>query len=74
MLQIIYLLFAQYGTVRLATSNAIAGQHYVVRAKEYMAAHLSERICLLEMARPVGLSPCYFLRAFKRATGMPPHS
>ena len=45
-----------------------------VRAKEYMAAHLSEPICLLDMAHTVGLSPCYFLRAFKRATGMPPHS
>jgi AraC-like DNA-binding protein len=46
----------------------------MARTKEYMAAYLSECICLLEMARTVGLSPFYFLRAFKRATGMPPHS
>jgi len=74
LLQIVYLLFVRYGTSRPATSNAVAGQHYVARAKEYMAAHLSERICLLEMARTVGLSPFYFLHTFKRATGMPPHS
>jgi len=28
----------------------------------------------MDMARTVGLSPFYFLRAFKRATGTPPHS
>lgn len=72
-LQIVYLLFARYGTARLEASNAVAGTHYVARAREYMAAHLSERIYLLDMARTVGLSPFYLLRAFKRATGMPPH-
>jgi AraC-like DNA-binding protein len=74
LLQIVHLLFARYGTSRLETSTALAGTHYVACAQEYMAAHLSERICLLDMARTVGLSPFYLLRAFKRATGMPPRS
>jgi AraC-like DNA-binding protein len=74
LLQIVSLLFARYGTSRLETSNAVAGNHYGARAKEYMAAHLSERIYLMDMAHMVGLSPFYLLRAFKRATGMPPPS
>jgi hypothetical protein len=44
----------------------VAGQHYVARAKEYMAAHLSERIGLREMVHTVGLSPLAWDGLYRR--------
>ena len=40
---------------------------------EYMHAHLGDEIGLQELAGLVGVSPSYFKRAFKNATGLPPH-
>ena len=40
---------------------------------EYMHAHLGDEIGLQELAGVVGISPSYFRRAFKSATGLPPH-
>ena len=40
---------------------------------EYMHAHLGDDIGLQELAGLVGISPSYFSRAFKDATGLSPH-
>jgi AraC family transcriptional regulator len=38
----------------------------------YIEQHLGEPISLAELAQMVGLSPCYFCRAFRRSFGVPP--
>ena len=73
-IQVLYLLFSRYGVSPIEKSDAAAGKQYVERAKEYMVEHLSEPMRLADLAFTVGLSPFYFLRTFKLATGMPPHS
>jgi AraC family transcriptional regulator len=40
---------------------------------EYMRENLQRRVSLAELASIAGLSPDYFLRAFKTATGTTPH-
>ena len=44
------------------------------RAKQYLLERLGETVRLTEVAEAVGLSPYYFLRTFRHATGMPPHA
>lgn len=46
----------------------------VRKVREFMDAHLDQKITLDELAGLVDLSPYYFLRMFKAATGMPPHA
>ncbi len=43
------------------------------RLTEFMDANLSRNITLAELATVVGLTPGYVCRAFKHATGRPPH-
>lgn len=40
---------------------------------DYMESNLAENISLNQLAKTVGLSKSYFLRAFKAATGQQPH-
>jgi AraC family transcriptional regulator len=42
------------------------------KAVAYIEQHLGETILLAELAQMVGLSPCYFCRAFRRSFGIPP--
>lgn len=42
------------------------------KAVAYIEEHLAEPISLDALARLVGLSACYFCRAFRRSLGMPP--
>ena len=46
----------------------------VARAKRHMRDRLGEQLRLADIAAAARLSPFYFLRTFKRATGMPPHA
>lgn len=48
-------------------------QKMVESAISYIGEHLNEDITVDMLARMVGLSPCYFIRTFKTATGFPPH-
>lgn len=48
--------------------------HAVTRAKELLQSRLSEPPSLEELAAAVNLSPFHFVRVFRRATGMPPHT
>src|SRR5258708_34726289 len=43
------------------------------RVREYIHAHLAENISNRVLAELVGLSACYFVRAFKQSTGVSPH-
>ncbi|HEY1942423.1 MAG TPA: AraC family transcriptional regulator [Roseiarcus sp.] len=43
------------------------------RVEDYVAAHISERVSLSDMAELAHLSPYHFARAFKRSFGVPPH-
>ncbi len=42
----------------------------VTKAKQYINAHLDEKICLDAVAAYVHVSPYYFCKIFKRSTGM----
>ena len=42
------------------------------KAVAYIEEHLAEPISLDALARLVGLSACYFCRAFRQSLGMPP--
>ncbi|BBK42600.1 hypothetical protein STVA_26200 [Allostella vacuolata] len=46
----------------------------VKRAREMLAANLAKEVSLLEVAEACGLSPSYFSRAFRKATGETPHA
>jgi AraC-like DNA-binding protein len=43
------------------------------RAKEAMNANLNKDISIADLARELGLSSSHFARAFRQATGRPPH-
>ena len=43
------------------------------RAIDYMQAHVAENLSLGRLATAAGLSPSHFARAFRAATGEPPH-
>jgi AraC-like DNA-binding protein len=46
----------------------------VVHARDLLERGLDQPLSLDELARECGLSRCHLLRAFKRATGLPPHA
>jgi AraC family transcriptional regulator len=54
----------RYGTLPLAKLRAVV---------EYVEEHLDAGPSLEQMAAVARLSPYYFVRQFKRATGLPPH-
>jgi len=43
------------------------------RCQHYIEENITENITIDVLARTAGLSPYYFIRAFKRSTGMTPH-
>jgi AraC family transcriptional regulator len=43
------------------------------RCQRYIETNIAENITIDVLARTAGLSPYYFIRAFKRSTGMTPH-
>jgi len=47
--------------------------HQVHRVVEFIEGQLSSKITITELASVVGLSPSHFIRAFKKAVGIPPH-
>jgi AraC-like DNA-binding protein len=48
--------------------------HAVARVRDYLDAHLGENVDLATLARIAGLSRSHFIRAFRRETGLAPHS
>ena len=46
----------------------------VRRAKDYLVAHIDERVELEDLARAAGLSAFHLIRVFRKATGMTPYN
>lgn len=57
---------------QLITGNLSAQQLHVVR--DFVEAHLSEKIVLEDLSRLIGLDRFRFLKQFKRTIGMTPHA
>ncbi|EGB15950.1 transcriptional regulator, AraC family [Pseudodesulfovibrio mercurii] len=51
-----------------------AGRDAVRAVRDYLAAHLAEKVSLDELAEAASLSRCHLLRVFQAATGLPPHA
>lgn len=45
----------------------------LVRARDYIAAHATEKIGIRDAAAQADLSPWHFVRAFRKQFGLPPH-
>lgn len=59
----------------VATPREAGREHRAVaQAKELLQARLAAPPSLEELASAVNLSPFHFVRVFRRATGMPPHT
>jgi AraC-like DNA-binding protein len=63
-------LFGRVAVVRCCGEESKA----VRMAKEFLSAHYAENIRLSTLAQIVGLNSAYFIRSFRRATGIPPHA
>jgi len=70
-------LLLAHSTARLAGASRAQkpglSERQLRRAVDYIEAHLDGDPGLPELAAAAGLSPVYFARQFKRATGLPPH-
>jgi AraC family transcriptional regulator len=70
-------LVCAHSTAGLARARPLGrgglGAEPLRRAIDYIEANLAEDISLPELATVTGLSPVYFARQFKRATGLAPH-
>jgi AraC family transcriptional regulator len=64
-----------YGNVLANGSNARGGlaPWQLQRARDFINANLAGDPSISQVADECGLSSSYFVRAFKRATGVPPH-
>ena len=60
--------------VRLPAARGALDSRRLRRVKEYIETHLGEDLTIEALASEVCLSPFHFARAFKAATGTPPHS
>jgi AraC family transcriptional regulator len=68
-------LLGNYATLISSANNHGAGlpAGKLRRVKEYINDNLTEDLTLAEIAHVAGMNPHYFSRAFKQATGTPPH-
>lgn len=74
LLDLLHLLFSNHSLPRVASLAERPENDCVARAKRYLADRIAQPVRLTELAAAVTLSPFYFLRVFKRSTGMPPHA
>jgi AraC-like DNA-binding protein len=74
LIQVLYLLFSEYGEPPLKTGDVTFENAYAKRGQDYLVEHLGDSVRLSDVAAAVGLSPFHFLRVFKRTAGMPPHA
>lgn len=64
--------YADFSVVHTPSPRGLVQPH-LCRVLDYINDHLSQEISLTELAAVVHLSPSYFLRQFKAATGLAPH-
>ncbi|MGE4299519.1 MAG: helix-turn-helix domain-containing protein [Desulfovibrionaceae bacterium] len=67
-------LLTHHAAVRPAARRARPEPRAVRLAKEYLAAHVADKIPLDTLASASGLSKFHLLRVFKQSVGLPPHS
>ncbi len=60
-------------SMALARAPGALDARRLEKIRDYVEAHLESDLALDEMARQVCLSPYHFARAFRAATGVPPH-
>lgn len=73
LLTTLVLLMKRYGGLRWNERGG-NGEHSAVRkAREYIDGHFDQGVTLTDVAEHVHFSRYYLLRAFRQATGMPPH-
>ncbi|MGH2354110.1 MAG: helix-turn-helix transcriptional regulator, partial [Chloroflexota bacterium] len=63
---------ATQDTLGRGTLPAVQGVSRLAPVFSYVAAHVTERLTLAELARLVHLSPAHFSTTFRRATGLSP--
>lgn len=60
---------------RIAPLRSAGNEHHAVSlAREYLENNVSRKVSLDDLASITGLSSYYFLRVFKKSTGMTPHA
>ncbi len=62
-----------HGYAPVAVRRGGLAPHQLRRVQEFLQDHLTEDVSLSDAAAVAGLSTSYFARAFRQATGMPPH-
>src|SRR5690242_10845279 len=63
-----------HGRQRAGGAVPAAGPAHVERARELLHAHLVDGVSLAALAAAAGCGPTSLVRAFRRATGLPPHA
>ena len=68
-------LLRSYSTnsLKLPVSAGVLAGWRLNRVVDYMHAHIDQNLPLHQLAATAGLSPSHFARAFRAATGEPPH-
>jgi AraC-like DNA-binding protein len=74
LMDLLFHLFAGYGRPPVVAAAERLEAGGVARARTYLAENLGAPVRLADVSAVAGLSPYYFLRSFKRATGLPPHA
>lgn len=67
------LLLAEWSDDGVSTQLDSLSQKMVAMVKDFVEAHLDQDLSLTDLASIAELSPSYFLRTFKQATGQTPH-
>ena len=67
-------LIARHADARPALNPLPRDRHNITMARDYFEAHYAEDVSLGTLAQLTGLSPFYFLRTFRSATGLTPHA
>ena len=62
-----------YGGQPLARNSGRLAGWQQVRVRDYMLAHLGQRLTLAELAAQAALSEYHFARMFRQSTGLAPH-
>ncbi len=68
------LLFTRYGDPRPSKHSASIGSAGLNLAREYIAEHFRDDICVDDLAGLANVSRFHFIRAFREAFGLPPHA